>query len=129
MTNRKERGLLLAVTSVGGGIFALLCFSFDMDFWMTVAMATAATLLVSVTMPAMLAISTEYSGDSKSTGASLMGFSNQTGGALGAAVGGILLATTGYPGIGYLFLGVTIASALMVPLFGRQFTETAGADK
>lgn len=129
IANRKERGLFLAVTSVGGGVFALLCFSFDMGFWTTVVMATAATLLVSVAMPAMLAISTEYSGDSKSTGASLMGFSNQTGGALGAAVGGILLATTGYAGIGYLFLGVTVASALMVPLFGRQFTETAGIDK
>ena len=129
ITHRKERGLLLEVTSVGGGVFALLCFSFDMSFWATVAMATAATTLVSVAMPAMLAISTEYSCESKSTGASLMGFSNQTGGALGAAVGGILLATTGYVGIGFLFLGVTVASALMAPLFGRQFTETAGADK
>ncbi len=129
VANRKERALLMAVTSVAGGVFAMLCFSFDLGLWTTVAVATAATTLISVTMPAMLAASTEYSGDSKSTGASLMGFSNQTGGALGAAIGGALLATTGYAGIGYLFLGVTIASALMMPLFGRQFGESAGTDK
>ena len=129
VANRKDRALLMAVTSVAGGVFAMLCFSFDLGLWTTVAVATAATTLISVTMPAMLAASTEYSGDSKSTGASLMGFSNQTGGALGAAIGGALLATTGYAGIGYLFLGVTIASALMMPLFGRQFGESAGTDK
>jgi predicted MFS family arabinose efflux permease len=55
-----------------------------------------------------------------------MGFSNQAGGALGAGIAGALLASTGYVGIGYLCLGVTIASALMTGLFGRQFRESAG---
>ena len=129
VASRKDRALLMAVTSVAGGVFAMLCFSFDLGLWTTVTVATSATILISVTMPVLLAASTEYSGDSKSTGASLMSFSNQSGGALGAAIGGALLATTGYAGIGYLFLGVTIASALMMPLFGRQFGETAGTDK
>ena len=77
-------------------------------------------------MPALVALSTEYSGESKSTGASLMGFTNQSSGALGAAVGGVLLAGVGHAGIGYMCLAVTIASALMTPLFGRRFGEVAG---
>ena len=55
-----------------------------------------------------------------------MGLSNQLGGVLGAALAGVLLASTGYVGIGYLCLGVTIASALLTGLFGRQFGENAG---
>ena len=58
-----------------------------------------------------------------------MGFSNQTGRALGAGTAGALLASTGYVGIGYMCLGVTIASALMTNLFGRQFGESAGQSK
>ena len=127
ITTSRRRALLIAVASVAGGVCALLCFSVTMDsFRATVALAVLATTLLSVAMPALLAISTEYSGESKSTGASLMGFSNQTSGALGAGIGGALLATTGYVGIGYLFLGVTVASALLTGLFGRQFGEQAG---
>jgi predicted MFS family arabinose efflux permease len=77
-------------------------------------------------MPTLVAASTEYSGESKATGASLIGLSNQSGGTLGAAIAGALLANTGYGGIGYLCLGVTIASALMAGLFGKQFAENAG---
>ena len=127
ITKSRRRALLIAATSVAGGVCALLCFSVPLgNFWATVALAVVGTTLLSVTMPALLSISTEYSGDSKSTGASLMGFSNQTSGALGAGVGGALLASTGYVGIGYLFLGVTIAGALLAGLFGRQFGEQAG---
>ena len=90
------------------------------------AVVAVGTGLLSVAMPAMVAASTEYSGESKSTGASLMGLSNQSGGALGAAIAGALLAGTGYAGIGYLCLGATIASGLMTPLFGKQFGEAAG---
>ena len=93
---------------------------------MSVAVATIGMGLLSVTMPALVAASTEYSGESKATGASLMGLSNQSGGALGAAIAGALLANTGYGAIGYLFLGVAIASALMTGLFGREFGERAG---
>lgn len=120
---QRQRALLIAVTSVAGGVCSLLCFAVELNLWASVALATAATTLLSVAMPALVSISTEYSGESKSTGASLMGFSNQVGGALGAGIAGALLASAG---IGYLFLGVTIASALTTPLFGRRFGEVAG---
>ena len=58
-----------------------------------------------------------------------MGFSNQAGGMLGAAIAGALLASIGYVGIGYMCLAVTIISALLTTLFGRQFGESAGQNR
>ena len=126
VTQQRYRAILLAGTSVVGGTCAFLFFSVELGLWVSVALAAVGTGLLSVTMPALVAASTEYSGESKSTGASLMGLSNQSGGALGAAIAGVLLANTGYVGIGYLCLVVTIASALMTGLFGRQFVPRTG---
>ena len=55
-----------------------------------------------------------------------MGLSNQAGGVFGAALSGLLLASTGFVGVGYLCLGVTIVSALMAGLFGRRSLALAG---
>ena len=55
-----------------------------------------------------------------------MGFSNQVGGALGAGMAGAILAGIGNVGLGYLFLGATVACALLTPLFGKQLGETVG---
>lgn len=126
VANNKHRAALLAGTTVAGGICACLFFSVHLGLWVAVAVVAVGAGLLSVLMPAMVALSTEYSGESKSTGASLMGFTNQSSGAVGAAIGGVLLAGVGYAGIGYMCLAVTIASALMTPLFGRRFGETAG---
>ncbi len=38
----------------------------------------------------------------------------------GAAIGGVLLAASGFPGVGYLCLGATAFSALVIALFMRQ---------
>ena len=111
---------------MAGGVCVFLLFSSDPGIWLSVAVATAGTGLLSVAMPSLVAASTEYSGESKATGASLMGLSNQTGGALGAAFAGALLASTGYLGMGFLILGVTMACALLTSLFGKQFGEAAG---
>ena len=92
VTQQRYRAIILAGTSVVGGICAFLFFSVEIGLWVSVALAAVGTGLLSVTMPALVAASTEYSGESKSTGASLMGLSNQSGGALGAAIAGVLLA-------------------------------------
>ena len=126
VANNKHRTALLAGTSIAGGLCACLFFSVYLGLWVAVAVVAVSAGFLSVLMPALVAVSTEYSGESKSTGASLMGFTNQASGALGAAVGGILLAGVGYAGIGYMCLAVTVASALMTPLFGRRFGEAAG---
>ena len=126
VAKRRRRALLVAATSVAGGVCGFLLFAADLQIWITVALATVGTGLLSLTHPVLVAACTEYSGDSKATGVGLMGLSNQLGGVLGAAVSGALLASTGYEGIGYLCLGVTIASALLTGFFGRQFGENAG---
>ena len=124
VATRRCRALLIGATSAAGGVCGFLFFTVDLGLWVAVAVATVGTGLLSVTFPALVAASTQYSGESKATGVGLMGFSNQAGGVLGAAIAGALLAYTGYWGIGYLCLGVTIASALLAGLFGRQFAET-----
>ena len=126
VARNRYRAAFIAGTSVVGGACAFLFFAFHMGLWTSVAVVALGAGLLSVAMPVMVAASTEYSGDSKSTGASLMGLSNQSGGALGAAIAGVLLASLGYAGIGYLCLGMTVASGLMTPLFGKQFGEAAG---
>lgn len=125
VANNRHRTALLAGTSIAGGLCACLFFSVDMGLWMAVAVVAIGAGFLSVLMPALVAVSTEYSGESKSTGASLMGFTNQSSGAVGAAIGGVLLAQVGYAGIGYMCLAVTIASALMTPLFGPRLGDAA----
>ena len=120
------RAALLGATSAAGGICAFLCFSFDFQLWVSVALATAGTGLLSITMATLVAASTEYSGESKATGASIMGLSNQSAGALGAAVSGGILASVGFEGIGYLCLAVTLASALLAGVFGRHLRIGVG---
>ena len=126
VARRRYRAALIAATSAVGGMCGFLLFAVELQLWVSVAVTTVGTGLISVTHPVLVAACTEYSGESKATGVGLMGLSNQLGGVLGAAVAGALLASTGYEGIGYLCLGVTIASALLTGLFGRQFGENAG---
>ena len=118
VSNHRQRAALLGASSLGGGICAFFCFSTGLQLWVVVPVATSGGFLLAVTMPALVAASTEYSGDSKSTGASIMGLSNQTGGALGGAIAGGLLASTGFGGVGWFCLAVTVASGLLAALFG-----------
>ena len=125
-STRSFRASVIGATSATGGVLAFLCFTIELQLWVAVALATVAGGLLAVTMPALVAASTEYSGESKSTGASVMGLSNQVGGALGGAIAGALLASSGFSGIGYLCLTVTIVSGLLAALLGRNLRRGAG---
>ncbi len=126
LATKSYRVVLVASTSAVGGACGLLFFAFDLGLWPAVAVGTAASGLLSVTTPVLLAGSTEHSGASKATGASLIGFSNQSGGVFGAGISGVLLATMGYEGIGYLCIAFTIASALIATVFARQLRVGTG---
>ena len=115
--NLRYRAAFIAAVTVVGGAFGLALFSIEMGLWATVAVATVSSGLLSMTFPILITASTEYSGESKATGVGLMGFSNQTGGMLGAAIAGALLASVGYVGIGYMCFGATMVSALLTSLF------------
>ena len=116
----RYRAAVIGATSVAGGVCAFLCFTVDFQMWVAVAVATVGGGLLGLTMPVLVAASTEYSGDSKSSGASIMGVSNQSGGVVGAAIAGAILAGTGYVGIGYFCLAVTLFSGLAALLLGRN---------
>ena len=120
VATKKHRALLIGATSVAGGVCAFVCFAIEMPLWAAVAVATLGGGLLGVAMPALVAASTEYSGESKSTGASIMGCSNQIGGVIGAAIAGGILASTGFYGIGYLCLAVTLFSGLMALALSRR---------
>ena len=120
VANRKDRMPLIVASAVAGGLAALLLFSIEVRVWVVVAIATSAVSLLSVGFPVLLTFSTQISGDSRATGVGLMGFSNQSGGVGGAALGGVLLAADGFPGVGYLCLGAAAFSALVIGLFMRQ---------
>ena len=125
VATQRCRAALMAVCTAGGGVCGSLLFTSDPGIWMSVALATLSTGLLGVGFPTLVSASTEYSGESRATGVGLMGLSNQAGGVLGAGIAGALLASTGYHGVGYLFLGATTVSVLLTPLFGRQFGESA----
>ena len=126
VATKSYRVAVMAVTATVGGVCGFLFFVVDLGLWPAVAVATVGSGLLSITTPVLLAGSTEHSGESKATGASLIGFSNQTGGVLGAGLSGLLLANVGYQGIGYLCLTFTIASALTATISARQLRIGGG---
>ena len=126
LATKSYRVAVIAVSSSVGGACGLVFFALDFGLWYEVAVATVGGGLLSITTPILLAGSTEYSGESKATGASLIGFSNQSGGVFGAGLSGVLLATLGYAGIGYLCVVFTIASALLAAAFARQLRVGSG---
>lgn len=120
ITKRNNRGILLAIIMAAGGACGLVFFAFPLGLWPSVALASVGTGLLSVTFPAMIAMSTEVSGASRATGVGLMGLTNQLGLVGGAAIGGLLLANVGYGGIGYMSLALGVISAVTAAIFIRR---------
>ena len=123
----RHRAALITTFCAAGGACGFLFFAVDLQLWVAVAVATLGAGLLSVNFPALVAASTEHSGESKSTGVGMMGLTNQLGGVFGAAISGGLLATTGYEGIAYLCLGVTAVSVLTAGVFARQLRIGRGS--
>lgn len=116
----RNYALLVASTSIAGGVCGMFYFATDLGLWPAVALATLSTGLLTMTFPILVTISTRFSGNSTATGVGLMGVSNQGGGALGTALAGALLANYGFAGIGYMCLGLTVACVMGTLLFKRQ---------
>ena len=126
VVKNRHRAAIITGASLIGGIGGLLTFSANLGLWPAVAAATVGSAMVSLNIAALMAMSTEFSGESKATGAAIVGLSNQLGGMFGAALAGLLLANVGFHGIGYMCLGATLVSALMTGVVGRRFAEDAG---
>lgn len=120
VATRPDRMSLIAASAIGGGVAAAVLFSVDLPVWAVVAIATVSIALLSLPWTVMIAVCTEISGNSRATGVGLVGVSNQTGAVGGAALGGLLLAVSGFPGIGYLCLGAVVFSAVVIVVFMRS---------
>ena len=125
VANRKNRMPLIAVSALAGGAGALVLFSVDVPLWTAVAIATGSISLLSIGWPVVITLSTAVSGQSRATGIGLLGVSNQMGGVGGAAVGGVLLAASGFPGVGYLCLGAVAVCAVVIAVFMRGASADA----
>jgi len=123
--NRSDRMTIISVSSVGGGALALFLFSVALPIWGVVALATVSVGLLSIGWPVFMTFSTEISGRSRATGVGLLGAGNQIGGVCGAAFGGMLLALTGFSGIGYLCVGTVLISAVITNLYLRETGASA----
>ena len=123
---RSYRVWLMGITTAAGGVCVFLFFAMDFGLWTAVALLTLGSGLLSVLAPVMVAATTEYSGDSKATGTSIIGVGNFVGGVLGAGLSGAFLAWVGYEGIGYLCLALTTGTALVIAVFARQLRVNTG---
>ena len=119
VANRADRMPLVAGSAIAGGLAALALFSVDFPVWIVVAISTLSIALLSIPWTVLITVCTEVSGQSRATGIGLLGVSNQTGAVGGAALGGILLAASGFSGIGYLCLGAVVFSAVVISVFMR----------
>ena len=126
VATKSYRVALMGTTTAVGGACVFLFFAVDFGLWPAVALATAGSGLLSVLAPVMVAATTEYSGESKATGASTIGVGNFVGGVLGAGLSGALLAIVGYEGIGYLCLALTVGSTVLLAVFARQLRVNIG---
>ena len=126
VATKSYRVVLMGTTTAAGGACVFLFFTVDFGLWTAVALATAGSGLLSVLAPVMVAATTEYSGESKATGASTIGVGNFVGGVLGAGLSGALLAIVGYQGIGYLCLALTVGSTVLLAVFARQLRVNVG---
>jgi DHA1 family inner membrane transport protein len=125
VAGRGDRMPLIAACALVAGVASALLFVLDVPVWAVVALAAGAGGFLSISWTVLINAITEASSTSRATGVGLLGISNQTGAVGGAALGGLLLAAVGFPGIGYLCLGAVMFSVVVIALFLRE--ERAGA--
>jgi predicted MFS family arabinose efflux permease len=120
IAGRARRMDWLAAISLIGGVVTGLLFAFDASAWIVVAMAFAASVLVSVSMPVLMTLMMHLAGQSRGTAGGMFSTSNQVGGVVGASAGGLMLSLGGFPAVGLLYLVATVLSASVVGLRMRR---------
>ena len=87
VVKNRHRAAIITGASLIGSIGGLLTFSANLGLWPAVAAATVGSAMVRLNIATLIAMSTAVSGESKATGAAIVGLSNQLGGMFGAAAG------------------------------------------
>ena len=104
----------VALALLVGGIFAGLMFVVAVSPWLTVLLATAGAILLTVFEPVTWALMAELAGESRATANGMLATSNQLGAMIGASVGGLVLAFGGFSLVGSLSLGAAVIAALVI---------------
>jgi MFS transporter, DHA1 family, inner membrane transport protein len=104
----------VALALLVGGIFAGLMFLVAVSPWLTVLLATAGAILLTVFEPVTWALMAELAGESRATANGMLATSNQLGAMIGASVGGLVLAFGGFSLVGSLSLGAAVIAALVI---------------
>jgi DHA1 family chloramphenicol resistance protein-like MFS transporter len=123
IAGRARRLECLAAISLTSGAVTGLCFALDAHAWIVVAVAFAASVLASVSVPILTILIMHLAGQSRGTGSGMFATSNQFGGVVGASVGGLMLSLGGFPAVGLLYLVAAVLSASVVGLIMRRLPE------
>ena len=110
----------LAAISLTSGAVTGLFFVLDAHAWIVVAVAFAASVLVSVSVPVFTTLNMNLAGQSRGTAGGMFAMSNQFGGVVGASAGGLMLSLGGYTAVGLLCLAATVLSSSVVGLIMRR---------
>jgi DHA1 family chloramphenicol resistance protein-like MFS transporter len=113
---------LVAISLTSGAVTGLF-FVLDAHAWIVVAVAFAASVVGSVSVPVLTTLIMHLAGKSRGTASGMFAASNQFGGVVGASAGGLMLSLGGYTAVGLLCLVATVLSASVVGLIMRRSPE------
>jgi len=114
VAGRTWRISVVALALSVGGLFAGVVFVVAVSPWLTVFLAAAGAVLLTVFEPVTWALIGEMAGESRATANGMLAASNQVGATIGASVGGLVLAVGGFSLVGLLCLGAAVIAALVI---------------
>lgn len=114
-----------------GGVLGGVTFAVGMSPWVTVLLASASAVLLTVFEPVTWSLMAELAGESRATANGMLATSNQLGAMTGASVGGVVLAFGGFSLVGLFCLGAAVVAALVMGAkvrgIGALRAQVAGA--
>lgn len=131
VAGRRWRIAAVALALLTGGMLAAVLFIVAPSPWLTVLLATAGAVLLTVFEPVTWALMAELAGESRATANGMLAASNQLGALTGASVGGLVLAVGGFSLVGSLCLAAAVTAALVIGArirgIGTVRAQAAGA--
>ena len=131
VAGRAWRIVGVALTLGGGGVLGGLAFVVGMSPWLTVLLASAGAVHLTVFEPVTWVLTAELAGESRATANGMLATSNQLGAMIGASVGGVVLAFWGFSLVGVFCLSAAVVAALVIGAkvrgIGAVRAQVAGA--
>lgn len=113
----------VTLTLLVGGVLTELAFAVGASPWLTMLLAGAGAGLLTILQPVTNTLIADLAGESRGTANGMLAVSNQLGAAVGASVGGVVLALGGFSLVGILCLSAAVAAAVVIGVKVRSFGE------